>query len=253
MDRSSRTFRAQGLVLRHFEYGEADRILTIFTLEYGKIKAIAKGVRKIGSRKAGHLEPFTRANLFFASGRDLAIITQAETIEPYLKLKSDLELMSHASYVIELLDRFTYEEGQHRDLYNLVVATLTRLQENPLVRTVVHYYEVRLLDLLGFRPNLTHCSQCGKEIVAVDQFFTPHGGGVFCPICGRSQQNAWRVSVEALKYFRHFQRSKYSQIKDVELPQAIELELASLIERYMSYLLERALNSPQFLRDITQK
>ena len=87
MDRSSRTFRAQGLVLRHFEYGEADRILTIFTLEHGKIKAIAKGVRKIGSRKAGHLEPLTRSNLFFASGRDLAIVTQAETIEPYLKLK----------------------------------------------------------------------------------------------------------------------------------------------------------------------
>ena len=160
--------------------------------------------------------------------------------------------MSYASYVIELLDRFTYEEGQHRDLYNLVIATLTHLQENPLVKTVVHYYEVRLLDLLGFRPNLTHCSQCEKEIVAEDQYFTPLGG-VFCPICGRSRQDAWRVSVEALKYFRHFQRSKYSQIKDVELPQATELELASLVERYMTYLLERALNSPQFLRDISTK
>lgn len=252
MSRSSHTFRAQGLVLRHFEYGEADRILSIFTLEHGKIRAIAKGVRKIASRKAGHLEPLTRANLFFASGQNLAIITQAETIDPYLKLKSDLALMSYASYVIELLDRFTYEEGQNRDLYNLVVATLTRLEENPLVKTVVHYYEVRLLDLMGFRPNLSQCSKCGKEIVAVDQYFTPEGGGVYCVECGRSQQDAWRISVEALKYFRHFQRSKYSQIEKLEVPPSAELELSALVERYMSYLLERGLNSPKFLRDISQ-
>ena len=251
--RESHTFRAQAVVLRHFEYGEADRILTLFTLEYGKIKAIAKGVRKIASRKAGHLEPFTQVNLFFAKGRDLAIITQAETINAFLKIKEDLTLTGYAAYVVELLERFTYEEGANRELYNLLVDTLTRLQDNPFPRTVVHYYEIRLLDLLGFRPNLKICSQCGKDIKAENQFFTVQGGGVYCPSCGRSQPDAWPISMTALKYFRHFQRSKYSQVKSLEIPGDAEVELSNLFEKYMTYLLEQSLKVPQFIRDISRQ
>jgi DNA repair protein RecO (recombination protein O) len=251
--RESHTFRAQAVVLRHFEFGEADRILTLFTLEHGKIKAIAKGVRKIASRKAGHLEPFTQVNLFFAKGRDLAIITQAETINAFLKIKEDLTLTGYAAYVVELLERFTYEEGANRELYNLLVDTLTRLQDNPFPRNVVHYYEIRLLDLLGFRPNLQTCSQCGKDIKPENQYFTVQGCGVYCPACGRSQADAWPISMTALKYFRHFQRSKYSHVKALEIPGDAEVELSALFEKYMTYLLERSLKVPQFIRDISRQ
>lgn len=251
--KDTHTFHAQAVVLRHMEYGEADRILTLYTLEKGKIKAIAKGVRKIHSRKAGHLEPFTQVNLFFAQGRDLSIITQAETISPFYKLRENLKLTSLSAYVVELLERFSYEEGPNRDLYNLLVDTLTRLETNPLSHTVIHYYEVRLLDLLGFRPDLQTCSKCKNAIKAEDQYFTAQGGGVYCPSCGKNQPDAWPVSMAALKYMRHFQRSKYSKIKDVAIPEKAELEFSALIERYMTYILERALNTPQFIRDISKE
>lgn len=250
--RNTHTFHAQAVVLRHMEYGEADRILTLYTLEKGKIKAIAKGVRKLHSRKAGHLEPFTRVNLFFAQGRDLSIITQAETISPFYKLRENLTLTSYSAYVVELLERFSYEEGPNRDLYNLLVDTLTRLETNPLSRTVIHYYEVRLLDLLGFRPDLQTCSKCGNAIKPEDQFFTALGGGIYCPGCGKNQSDAWSVSMTTLKYMRHFQRSKYSKIKDIEIPEKSELEFTALIEKYMTYILERALKTPKFIRDISK-
>lgn len=250
--RKPRTFHAQAVVLRHLEFSEADRILTLFTRERGKIKAIAKGVRKIRSRKAGHLEPFTLVNLFLAQGRDLAIITQAETVNPFINLRDDLTRMSYAAYVVELLDRFTYEEGENRALFNLLVDTLKRLETSPNSKTVIHYYEVRLLDLLGFRPNLQTCSNCGGLIQAENQYFTAQGGGIYCPRCGKNRPDVWPVTMAALKYFRHFQRSKYSQVKDLAIPDEAEKELNTLIERYLTYLLERELNTPQFMRDVNR-
>ena len=112
----SRSYRAQGVVLRHVEVGEADRILTFYTLEYGKVQAIAKGIRKMRSRKAGHLEPFSRVELMLAKGRNLDVITQAEAQSTYENLRADLKLIAYAAYVVELLDRFTYEEGEQRQL-----------------------------------------------------------------------------------------------------------------------------------------
>ena len=100
-------------MLRHVEVGEADRILTIYTLEYGKLQAIAKGIRKLRSRKAGHLEPFSRVELMLAKGRNLDVISQAEAQSTYENLRADLKLIAYGACVIELLDRFTYEEGEN--------------------------------------------------------------------------------------------------------------------------------------------
>lgn len=245
-----RSFHTQAVVLRHMNYGEADRILTLFTLQHGKIKAIAKGVRRINSRKAGHLEPFTQADLFLSRGRDLAIITQADTINPFTAIKEDLHLMAHAAYLVELLERFTYEEGENRLLYNLLVDSFKRLSSYITPQVVVHYYELRLMDLLGFRPELQHCVKCLKEIKPEDQFFSAAGGGVYCPSCGRASPDVWQVSMPALKYLRHFQRSRYAQVQSITIPPDVEKELATLVEHYFTYLLERSLKTPRYMQDL---
>jgi len=250
-DKENRTFRATAVVLRHVEYGEADRILTLFTLERGKIQAIAKGVRKIRSRKAGHLEPFTRVSLFLAKGRNLAVVTQAEALESYQGIRADLQRTALAAYVIELLDRFTQEEGENRQLFHLLVDTLNRLNQDPQPETIIRYYEVQLLDLLGFRPELTHCAVCRRAIIPEDQFFSARLGGALCPRCSGSDQAAWRISMPALKYLRYFQRSPYSDARGRVIPPAVEAELRALMERYFTYLLEYGLRTPGFLDAIS--
>lgn len=239
-------------MLRHVEVGEADRILSFYTLEYGKVQAIAKGIRKMRSRKAGHLEPFSRVELMLAKGRNLDVITQAEAQSTYENLRADLKLIAYAAYVVELLDRFTYEEGENRQLYNLLVNTLARLDEGSPAQTAVHYYEVQLMDLLGFKPQLQVCVACGEKIKPEDQFFSGKLGGVLCPKSLSADPSAWKVSLGALKYCRHLQRSSWSKIKNLLIPLEIEPELASLLERYLTYLLEYGLRTPGFLKAVSQ-
>lgn len=253
LNRRQRSFRVEAIVLRHRDYGEADRLLTLYTLERGKLTAIAKGVRKLKSRKAGHLEPFNRVSLQLAAGRDLAIITQAETLDGYLAIREDLLLLTCASYVVELVDRFIYEEGDNWAVYRLLKNTLGRLSGPYDPDLVIRYYEMRLLDLLGFRPLLFHCARCDREIQAEDQYFSAESGGILCPACGSVVPGVWEISLDALKYLRHFQRSNFQQASTAKLTAPVSREMERVMYHYLTYLLERKLNSPEFLRRIREE
>ncbi|MBN2548765.1 MAG: DNA repair protein RecO [Anaerolineales bacterium] len=290
--RRQRLFRLEAVVLRHTDWGEADRLIWLFTREMGKLRAVAKGVRKPRSRKAGHLEPFTRVNLLLARGRDLPLITQADTVDAYLPLRDSLLRTTYASYIVELLDRFTFEEAsltsakENRALYRLLTDTLERLSqaENPAssspAQTVgrgspelaVRYYEMRLLDFVGFRPQLFTCTVCGAEILPQDQYFSPRQGGVLCPTCGSPSAALNRpadhddlvesephpasaarpISMKALKYLRHFQRSSYAEAARAVLTPILNRELEGIMQGYITYVLERGLNTPSFIRRVRQ-
>jgi DNA repair protein RecO (recombination protein O) len=245
-----RSHRVEAVVLRRQNMGEADRLLWVFSRSLGKKRAMAKGVRKMRSRKAGHLEPFTRVSLLLAEGRDLYIITQAEAIDLYLNLRTDLERLGYAAYVVELLDRFTYEEGENQGLYRLLVDTLSRLDQSSQPAFAVRYYEVRLLDLIGFRPHLFHCASCSEAIQPEDQFFSAQDGGVLCPTCGRGRSGVRPISVEGLRVLRHMQRSTFKQAQRLALKDEVDLEVEQIMHHYVTYLLERSLNTPNFLRRV---
>jgi len=253
MPPQERSIRAEGVILRHSDFGEADRLLIIFTRELGKVRVIAKGVRKARSRKAGHVEPFTRSNLQLARGRELFILTQAEAIDVYAALRADLVLLSYASYIIELIDRLANDEEENRSLYNLLVRTLTRLNRGDTPDLPTRYFEMRLLDFAGFRPQLLACVQCGTEILPEDQYFSAMQGGVLCPRCGHRDTGAQPVSMQALKYLRHFQRSSYRDAARAKIPDVIYTEIENLMQYYLTYTLEHGLNSPSFLRRMRQE
>ena len=248
-----RSFRVDAVVLRHSDYGEADRLLTLYTRQLGKTRAIAKGARKIASRKAGHIEPFTHVRLQLAKGRDTLIVTQADTVDAYLPLRDDLILTSQASYVLELLDRFTYEdETENSAIFRLLTDTLSRLASQLDPWLVIRYYEIRLLDHLGFRPQLFECANCGREVKPEDQFFSFSAGGVICPHCGQGLRHLHNVSVETLKYLRHFQRSSYAEASRARPSPEVQQEAEILMQGYFTYLLERELNTPGFLKKIRE-
>jgi DNA repair protein RecO (recombination protein O) len=246
-----RSFRVDAVVLRHTDFGEADRMLTLYTRQLGKTRAIAKGARKIASRKAGHIEPFTHVKLQLAKGKDMFIVTQADTVDAYLPLRENLILTGHAAYVLELLDRFSYEdETENSSTFRLLTETLARLASKANVWLTIRYYEMRLLDLLGFRPQLFECVNCGRAIQPEDQFFSFRAGGVICPSCGRGLPNLHHIAMETLKYLRHFQRSSYAQASQAHPNPEVQKEAESLMQGYFTYLLERELNTPGFLQKI---
>lgn len=250
MPRAERNIRVESIVLRHRDWGEADRLLVLYTRERGKLRAVAKGVRRLRSRKAGHLQPFTRVTLMLAAGRDLWIVTQAEAVDVYLPIREDLLLTGYAAYVVELLDRFTFEEGENRLLFQLLADTLKRIASEPEVETAVRYYELHLLDLLGFRPELFECVSCHAPILPENQFFSNLLGGAVCPKCQARVPDAYPVSMTALKFMRHYLRSSYAVARRAVAPPGPHSEIEALLQRYLTYLLERGLKTPSFLREI---
>lgn len=247
------SLKVEAVVLRHADWGEADRLLWLYTRQAGKLRAVAKGARKLRSRKAGHLEPFTQVNLLLARGRDLPIITQADTIDGYLPLRENLMLVGYASYIVELLDRFTYEEDENPALYHLLIDTLERLSYQEDAPFAIRYFEVRFLDLIGFRPQLNQCVQCDAPIQPEDQFFSAVLGGLLCPSCGKDQRTAQPISMRAVRILRHIQRSTYQDARRLTISEASHQELERLMQYYFTYLLERNLNTPAFLRLIDKK
>ena len=250
MRHRARTYRCEAIVLRRQNFGEADRLLTVFSLERGKLRLIAKGVRKPRSRKAGHVEPFTRVALINSRGRNLDIISQAEALDLYLLLRENLRFLGRAAYIAELIDRFSVDHEENRRLYRLLADSFSRLdEEGASARSVVRYFEIRLLELVGYRPELFQCVRCGAEIRPEDQFFSHQEGGVVCPRCGEGRRGYERISLPALKVLRHFQRNSYKVASNAAIRDDVHKEIDGIMEGFFSYLLERNLNSPAIIRD----
>jgi DNA repair protein RecO (recombination protein O) len=250
MANHERTLRTEAVIIKHVDWGEGDRILTLYTREQGKIRALAKGVRKINSRKAGHLEPFSRTELMLAAGRDFWIVTQAESKNTYPILKNDLIRMGYAAYVVELVDKFSVDGQETRTLYKLLTETLDRMEKLEDLVVVIRYYEIQLLDHLGYRPQLITCVHCGKEILAQDQYFSAEQGGVLCPNCPGQAKSVRPISLDALRFMRHFQRSTFQDAAKAHMSSQTSSELEELMHYLITYLLERGLNSTQFIRSV---
>jgi DNA repair protein RecO (recombination protein O) len=181
----------------------------------------------------------------------LLIVTQAETINAFLPLHDNLTKTGYAAYVIELLYRFSYEEeGGNPTLFRLLVETLDRIEKEEDAWLAIRYYEMRLLDSVGFRPQLFECANCGREILAEDQFFSFTTGGAICPRCGQGLPNLTKISVETLKYLRHFQRSSYRDASRAQPSLESRKEAEVLMQGYFTYLLERELNTPGFIKRV---
>ncbi|MFQ5436124.1 MAG: DNA repair protein RecO [Anaerolineae bacterium] len=243
-----RTYRSEAIVLKRSDFGEADRLLTLYTREYGKIRAIAKGARKPQSRKTGHVELFMRSSCFFAKGRDLDILTQAEMVEAYAALREDLVRTTYAAYAVELLDRFTVDEDPHPDIYSLLAAVLSWFGAHEDVLLVARYYELRLLSLSGFRPQLFHCVSSGEPIQEQDQFFSAELGGFLAPEAHTADRHARPVTAVAVKVLRYLQTRSWDTVKVLHLKRPLHRELETLMHYYLTFILERNLKSVDFLR-----
>lgn len=142
-------FKTEGVILKRRNFGEADRILTVFTLQKGKISVLAKGVRRITSRRAGNVELLNRVMMYLYQARGMPILTEAESFETYQKIKSDLTLSTYAYHIIELVDKLTAENQENRVLYEHLVEVLKRLSKNPR-QILVRAFEAKILSYLGF-------------------------------------------------------------------------------------------------------
>lgn len=248
-----RSFRTEAVILRRQDFGEADRLLLLLTPEHGKFRAISKGARKPIARQTGHVELFALVDMLIARGRELHVVAQAETREPYLALHENLVRAAYANYVVELLDRFMAEQDTGRAEFDLLVNTLDQLCTEPDPRLVARYYEMAILRLAGFAPSLHHCAAGQEEIEPRDQFFSPADGGVICPAHHTGLDRSLPLSLNALKVLRYMQSRPWEAVKVLQISLPLHRELEQLMLVYITYLLEQRLQSVEFINRLRRE
>lgn len=233
-------YRDEGVVLRTYKLGEADRIVVLFTRGRGKIRAVAKGVRRTKSKFGSRLEPGTIVQLQLYEGRNLDIITQAERIVAFRKLRSDLDLYGRCSVVLEMVDSTVVEAESNPALYKLLTGALNELERsgNPLV---VAAFAAKFLVLEGVQPRLDSCVRCGatddlRGIQLVE-------GGV---VCGRCPPTGEPLSKEVREAFSLVLNGQVRRVLDVTSPE-VARELETLASRLVEQHIERRLKSSAVL------
>ena len=228
-------YRDQGVVLRTIRLGEADRIVTFVTQAHGKVRAVAKGVRKTKSRFGARVEPMSHVVVQFYEGRELDIVTQAETIDHFRAIRDDLDRMGKAQSLLEAVDQVAQEREPDPRLYSMLVGALRALadDDSPLV---VPAFFWKLLSLEGAHPVLDRCAGCGAvdDLVAFDMVM----GGVLCRSCRQGQA----VSAEALALIRRILGGGLADVLREPASQATH-EVDHLAGRAMESHLERKLRS----------
>jgi DNA repair protein RecO (recombination protein O) len=248
--RNPRLYRARGFVLKRMDLGEADRILTLYTREHGKLRAVARGVRKTTSRSAGHLEPFILTELSLAVGKELDVISQAETRSAFREVREDLVLTTHAYYLAELTDSLTDDRLENREVFDALVDGFTALAERQDARLVVIGFLLRVLDALGYRPELRECVTCRVAIEPGSNQFSALLGGVVCPGCGPNELSARPIGTEPLKLLRYLQHS--GGFRPLSVAGGVSRDAEMLLRDYAEQLVERRLRSPALIARVQQ-
>ncbi|MBI1885202.1 MAG: DNA repair protein RecO [Chloroflexi bacterium] len=242
-----RLFKTEAIVLRQRKLGEADRILTLYTPTYGKLDAKAKGVRKTTSRMSGHLQPLTRCMVQLARGRSMEVIAGCQALESFAVIREDLQRLSRALYAAELVDRFVPEHVESHATYHLLLDTLRRLAQALDADSVLRYFEMRLLEHSGFRPELARCLGCERQLQPVTNYFSPGAGGTLCPECAGGTAGPRPLSVNALKVMRLLQRGSYNDMARLQVPPELGQEIERHLRSYIVHVLERDVNAAAFI------
>lgn len=240
---NERLYRTEAIVLARMNLGEADRILTLFTPHYGKLRVIAKGARKSRSKLGPHLEIFTRCQLNLSRGRDLDVVTSAETVDAYPPLRDDLDVLGHASHLVELVARLTEDRQEQERVYDLLRGSLRLLADGVDPFAVTRHFEFMLLVALGYRPELYRCLECGEPLEAVTNVFSANRGGMLDVGCRSADPRAVPVTTNTQKYLRELDRNGLVNIVKLRVPADARRELEALLGGYLRHLTERELTS----------
>ena len=240
-------YKEQGVVLRSHKLGEADKIVSIMTQGSGKVRAVAKGIRKTTSRFGARLEPFTHVNLMLYRGRGaLDTITQAEIIASHPHIRTDLALFAAGETMLEAVDKVAEEHERNVRVTLLLLSGCRALDAQPADPTAVaESFMLKLLSLSGFHPSLTACAVCGAKD---PQLWLAGLGGAVCASC--AEQGAGSVSRAALTYLNRLAQVDLQEAGAVDEPDdRIVRESRALLYGFAEYHLERRMKSiPMLVR-----
>jgi len=234
-------YKEQGVVLRSVKLGEADKIVTILTQSSGKVRGVAKGIRRTQSKFGARLEPLTHVSLMLYRGRGaLDTVTQAEIISPFRRVRDDFETIAAAETMVEAVDRVAEEHERNVPLFMLLVKGLRALETGPRDgAAVAESFVLKMLSLSGFHPSLSACAACASP--GPLHWFSAAQGGVLCPSC--ADRDAGPVSEPAVRWLDDLARIDLVAAGELTPDREIRREARSLLYGFAEFHLDRRIRS----------
>ena len=242
------SFKTQGIVIKRTNLGEADRILTILTDRFGKIKAIAKGVRKTKSKLAGSLEPFMIIDFQLHEGKTFYIITGASIKNDLSNLHLDLKRISQIFYIGELIDKFIEEDHLNLSIFDLLKTALEQVEQSN-DDFILRIFELKLIESSGFKPQLFEGVHCKTMLSPGDNFWDEIEGGVICASCQSKTKHGRKISDNAIKILRLIEKDNFDLVGRLNLEKKLKKELSDILSNYIKNILEKELCTEKFMKE----
>lgn len=240
-------FKAEGFVLRTRDLGEANKILTLFTRERGRVSAVARGARRARSRLLATSQAFSHSRFLLYEGRGLHTVSQAELLSSFRPLREDLPRMAYASYISELIDAFVDENEPNEALFRTILEGFTLMAGTGDLELSARWFELRVLDILGYRPEFAQCVACGVEIHAPTVRFHPVEGGVLCAPCADRTPGGVEVPLGVTRHCLRLLETPAARLGILRPSQGDRRVMESLLRAHIDHRLDRPIKSRDFL------
>lgn len=243
-------YKTDGIVIRTYPLGEHDQIVVLMSPTHGKIRSVAKGSKKTSNSIAGKMGLFFHLSLLIAEGRNLDTISQAEIIESFRFIRTNLNRMAYALYMLELMDTAVHEPEPHFELFELLRTTLKALETATFLPVLIKAFELKILTLLGYAPITQHCVNCNNPPAKM-QRFSAKLGGILCHLCFKQDPNAMSISPQGLDLIEIAIHSPIEKISHLEVRPGLVNSLNPILRQCIIDKFGKDLHSRKFLEDIT--
>ncbi|MBP1723165.1 MAG: repair protein [Deltaproteobacteria bacterium] len=240
------------IILHTMLYGESDQIVTLYTLDFGKVKGIAKGAKRSRKRFGSRLEiaSYVKVTFFEKETSSLVRLSNCDLIQPFEGLREDIHRLAWASYFIELVNEMTAERIQNKPLFKILVAFLTFISKGMLKEEIQRVFETRFLSCLGYQPQLDHCTHCQKKLSGERFFFSPLKGGAVCSACAASLSGLIPVSLGTIKTLLLAHTLPLEKVSRISFsPQSLK-ESQAILSSFLRQYLGKELKSKKFLEQL---
>ena len=243
--------RAEGVILRKYSLRETSYILVVFTREFGKIRGVLKGARDPYPQFAGNFEIFTHCDLLFykkkKSGLDL--ITRCESLDFFLPMRKNIERLTYASYLVELIDMVTGDREVNEPLYSMLLEGLRMLSTDSSPRRIGRIFELKLLDAIGLSPVLDVCAECSSDLEE-DVFFGVSSGGTLCPKCASKDKSSFGISLGTVNFMKKIRGMPFSRTQQIKVSKEVGIEAEKVLRSFTTYHVGHQMKSISFLREL---
>jgi len=244
--------KTHAIVIRTFPLGEFDKIITFYTADFGKVRAVARSIRRPKSRFGGSLELLNYGTLLFFErpNRDLQIVNNFDLIDAFDGIKADFDRTVYGCYLAELIDAIESERSINRNVFELLRGAFDTLGDVHDITLLARAFELKFLDLTGYAPQLSHCVVCASPVLNPTLLFSSRLGGLLCTGCADKDTNAVPIVRGSCELMKQIRKSDLRYLTRLRASDRNHRELKSVLSSFISYHTERTLKSLKLIENL---